>query len=81
MMPMIYPLDNDAIHIKEHTRFFLSQELEDYAKENNGIKRYVLQHINMHKQAQVQKAMEEGQRLQAMQPQPIIQQNMGQPAM
>jgi hypothetical protein len=80
MMPMINPLDNDPVHIKCHTRFFLSQEFEDFAKTNPGIKKYVLQHIDLHKQGQTNKAMEDQQRLLSMQPQLSMQQNMGQPA-
>jgi hypothetical protein len=84
MMPIINPLDDDGVHIKGHTRFFLSQELEDYAKQDPTIKKYVLQHIDLHKQAQVNKSVENQQRLQAMQPQlmlPKKSSNLGQPAM
>lgn len=82
MMPMVNPLDDDPLHIKRHSRFFLSQEFEDFAKNNPGIKKYVLQHIDLHKQAQINKALEEQQRLMALQPQPAMEQvqNLGQPA-
>jgi len=56
MIPQINPLDQDDLHVREHTRFALTTEFEDLAKVNPMLRQYMFEHISMHHMMQTQKA-------------------------
>jgi hypothetical protein len=57
MVPQINPLDQDDLHVREHTRFALTTEFEDLAREVPELRQVMLDHITAHKDAGTQKAM------------------------
>jgi hypothetical protein len=70
LVPQINPLDQDDLHVREHTRFALTTEFEDLAKENPELRQFMLEHIQLHQAATLQKTMMGQPQMQQLGPQP-----------
>jgi hypothetical protein len=42
-------VDNHALHVDEHTKYFLGGEFEKLCKKNSALKEKLLEHIRRHK--------------------------------
>ncbi|MFA5453180.1 MAG: hypothetical protein WC248_06370, partial [Candidatus Methanomethylophilaceae archaeon] len=54
-IPQIHPLDEDDLHVREHTRYALSSEFDDMVRTMPGLNGLMLDHIQQHKNAAAQK--------------------------
>lgn len=75
MVPQINPLDQDDLHVREHTRYALTTEFEDLASQFPEVRQFMFEHIGLHQMAQQQKLMTGQPMAQPMMPQ------QGQPQM
>ena len=66
--PVIDELDDDDIHITEHTRYALQREFERLEASDKEYAQLMRKHIADHKRAKTLKAMRERQELQALMP-------------